>query len=99
MENSASVVSSNGFIKSFFKYLEELEAKDKQTEPKPKETEPKVKKAEPELTEEENLKLVVIEIQKLLNAAGCNAGVADGIWGKNRKSSCIIRKDSEIAIQ
>lgn len=83
--NTDDLHAINGFIKSFFKYLEELEAKDKQTEPKPKETEPKVKKAEPELTEEENLKLVVIEIQKLLNAAGCNAGVADGIWGKKPK--------------
>lgn len=88
--NTDDLHAINGFIKSFFKYLEELEAKDKQTEPKPKETEPKVKKAEPELTEEENLKLVVIEIQKLLNAAGCNAGVADGIWGKKTEKAAVL---------
>ena len=45
---------------------------------------------EPEISEEEQLRLAVIEIQKLLNAAGCNAGVADGIWGRRTQAAAVL---------
>ena len=70
----------NGFINSFFEYLENLDEKTQ----KPEETET------PELSEEEELRLVVTEIQKLLNAAGCNAGKADGIWGKKTDAAAVL---------
>ena len=70
----------NEFMISFFEYLENLDEKTQ----KPEETET------PELSEEEELRLVVSEIQKLLNAAGCNAGVADGIWGRRTQAAAIL---------
>ena len=45
---------------------------------------------EPEISEEEQLRLAVIKIQKLLNAAGCNAGVADGIWGRRTQAAAVL---------
>ena len=73
-----SLYSINGFINAFFKRLQTLE-KRKANEPK-----------KPELSEEEELKLVVMEIQKLLNAAGCNAGLADGIWGRRTQAAAVL---------
>jgi hypothetical protein len=70
----------NEFIESFFEYLENLE---EQT------SEPEENKA-PELSEQEELRLVITEIQKLLNAAGCNAGVADGIWGRRTQAAAVL---------
>ena len=70
----------NEFIESFFEYLENLEEKT---------SEPEENKA-PELSEQEELRLVITEIQKLLNAAGCNAGVADGIWGRRTQAAAIL---------
>ena len=70
----------NAFVSSFLKYLDDLAKEEKKDE------EAKV----PEISEEERLKLVVVEIQKLLNAAGCNAGIADGIWGKRTQAAAIL---------
>ena len=43
--------------------------------------------------------MAVIEIQKLLNAAGCNAGIADGIWGrKTRNATVLFAKTSGLPI-
>jgi hypothetical protein len=70
----------DGFITAFFKHLEKLESEKKKAD-KPK---------EPELSDEEELRLVVREIQKLLNAAGCNAGVADGIWGRRTQAAAVL---------
>ena len=78
--NAHTLYSINGFINSFFEHLENLDEKTQ----KPDETET------PELSEEEELRLVVTEIQKLLNAAGCNAGVADGIWGRRTQAAAIL---------
>ena len=75
-----SLYSINGFINAFFKHLDDVEAQKKKSD-KPK---------APELSEEEELKLVVMEIQKLLNAAGCNAGVADGIWGRRTQAAAVL---------
>ena len=69
----------NAFINSFFKYLDSLD-----TEEKNRNTE-----TVGELSDEE-LKLVILEIQKLLNAAGCNAGVEDGIWGRRTQAAAIL---------
>jgi len=70
----------NGFITAFFKHLEKLESEKKKAD------EPK----EPELSDEEELRLVVREIQRLLNAAGCNAGVTDGIWGRRTQAAAVL---------
>jgi len=70
----------NAFIAKFLKYLDDL-AKDK------KEAE---KEKEPEISDEEQRRLAVIEIQKLLNAAGCNAGTADGIWGRRTQAAAVL---------
>ena len=78
--NADKLYEINGFINAFFKHLEKLET-EKQEANEPK---------EPELSEEEELKLVVMEIQKLLNAAGCNAGVADGIWGRRTQAAAVL---------
>ena len=78
--NAQTLYAINGFIKIFFEYLENLDEKTQ----KPDETET------PELSEEEELRLVVTEIQKLLNAAGCNAGVADGIWGRRTEAAAVL---------
>ena len=75
-----SLYSINGFINAFFKHLDKLE------EQKKKSAVPK----EPELSEEEELKLLVMQVQKLLNAAGCNAGVADGIWGRRTQAAAVL---------
>ena len=70
----------NAFINSFLKYLADIEAEDKKKE----------KESLPKLSEEEELRLVVVEIQKLLNAAGCNAGIADGIWGRRTQAAAVL---------
>ena len=64
----------NAFFANFLKYLDDLAKEEK----------------EPEISEEEQLRLAVIEIQKLLNAAGCNAGVADGIWGRRTQAAAVL---------
>ena len=70
----------NAFVSSFTKYLEDLAEEEK-----------KVKdEKESEISEEEQLKLAVIEIQKLLNAAGCSAGIADGIWGRRTEAAAVL---------
>ena len=45
---------------------------------------------EPEISEEEQLRLAVMKIQKLFNAAGCNAGVADGILGRRTQAAAVL---------
>ncbi|MCH1595415.1 MAG: peptidoglycan-binding protein [Flavobacteriaceae bacterium] len=70
----------NAFVANFLKYLDDLAQEEKKTE----------EEKEPEISEEEQLRLAVIEIQKLLNAAGCNAGVADGIWGRRTQAAAVL---------
>ena len=70
----------NAFVADFLKYLDDFAKEEKKTE----------EKKEPEISEEEQLRLAVIEIQKLLNAAGCNAGVADGIWGRRTQAAAVL---------
>jgi hypothetical protein len=70
----------NAFVANFLKYLDDLAKEEKKTE----------EEKEPEISEEEQLRLVVIKIQKLLNAAGCNAGVADGIWGRRTQAAAVL---------
>ena len=64
----------NAFVSSFLKYLDDLAEEEKESE----------------ISEEEQLRLVVIEIQKLLNAAGCSAGIADGIWGRKTQNAAVL---------
>ena len=70
----------NAFVSSFLKYLDDLAEEEKKVE----------EETEPEISEEEQLRLAVIEIQKLLNAAGCNAGIADGIWGRRTQAAAVL---------
>lgn len=70
----------NAFVANFLKYLDDLAKEEKKTE----------EEKEPEISEEEQLRLAVIEIQKQLNAAGCNAGVADGIWGRRTQAAAVL---------
>ena len=70
----------NLFIESFFKYLDDLEVDKKKAE---------VEKIA-QISNEEQLRSIVVEIQKLLNAAGCNAGVADGIWGRRTQAAAVL---------
>jgi len=79
----------NAFVSSFLKYLDDLAEEEKKVE----------EEKESEISEEEQLRLAVIEIQKLLNAAGCNAGFADGIWGrKTRNAATLFAKTSGLPI-
>ena len=71
--SSENLYEINAFVTSFLKYLDDLAKEEKV----------------PEISEEEQLRIAVIEIQKLLNAAGCNAGVADGIWGRRTQAAAI----------
>ena len=70
----------NAFVANFLKYLDDLAQDEKKAE----------EEKEPEISEEEQLRLAVIEIQKLLNAAGCNAGIADGIWGRRTQAAAVL---------
>ena len=70
----------NAFVSSFLKYLDDLAEEEKKVE----------EEKESEISEEEQLRLVVIEIQKLLNAAGCSAGIADGIWGRKTQNAAVL---------
>ena len=77
--SSENLHEINAFVTSFLKYLDDL-AEEKTAE----------EEKEPEISEEEQLRLAVIEIQKLLNAAGCNAGLADGIWGRRTQAAAVL---------
>ena len=68
----------NTFVNRFLKYLDASAKEEKQAE-----------EEEPSISDEERLRLAVIEIQKLLNAAGCNAGSADGIWGRKTQAAAV----------
>ena len=78
--SSENLYEINAFVNSFLKHLDELAKEEKKAE----------EEKEPEISEEEQLRLAVIEIQKLLNAAGCNAGVADGIWGRRTQAAAVL---------
>jgi hypothetical protein len=78
--SSENLYEINAFVTSFLKYLDDLSKEEKKTE----------EEKEPEISEEEQLRLAVIEIQKLLNAAGCNAGIADGIWGRRTQAAAVL---------
>ncbi len=70
----------DSFIRDYFSYLQELiKAEEEATQSKAA-----------EVSEEENLKFAVAEIQKLLNEAGCNAGVADGVWGRKTQAAAVL---------
>ena len=75
--SSPNIYAVNGFITSFFKHLADLETKEKTTNIQQPST----------LTVEQERKLLVTKIQKLLNAAGCNAGIEDGIWGRRTQAA------------
>ena len=77
--SSENLYEINAFVTKFLKYLDDLAKEGKKTE---------VQK-QPKISKEEQLRLAVIEIQKLLNAAGCNAGVADGVWGRRTQAAAI----------
>ena len=68
--NPEKLYEINAFIKSFLDHLESLNKNDTTQE------EPTTKQ-----DEEEEKRLAVMEVQKRLNDLGCNAGVADGVWG------------------
>jgi hypothetical protein len=72
--SSENLYAINAFVTSLLKYLDDLAKEEK----------------EPEISEEEQLRLAVIEIQKLLNAAGCNAGLADDIWGRRTQATAVL---------
>ena len=70
----------DSFIRDYFSYLQKLiKAEEEATQSKAA-----------EVSEEENLKLAVAEIQKLLNEAGCNAGAADGVWGRKTQAAAVL---------
>ena len=93
-----NLYSINAFVSSFMKYLDDLANEEKKDEKQPDNTgdtsSPIVvqteEEKEPEISEEEQLRLAIIEIQKLLNAAGCNAGIADGIWGRRTQAAAVL---------
>lgn len=78
--SSENLYEINAFVSSFLKYLDDLAKEEKKAE----------EEKEHEISEEEQLRLAVIEIQKLLNAAGCNAGIADGIWGRRTQAAAVL---------
>ena len=78
--SSENLHEINAFVTSFLKYLDDLAEEEKKAE----------EEKEPEISEEEQLRLAVIEIQKLLNAAGCKAGLADGIWGRRTQAAAVL---------
>ena len=78
--SSENLYEIKAFVTSFLKQLDDLAKEEKKAEDE----------KEPEISEEEQLRLAVIEIQKLLNAAGCNAGVADGIWGRRTQAAAVL---------
>jgi hypothetical protein len=86
-----SLYSINGFINAFFKHLEKLES---EKENKIKKNEPKVAKPKKPKTsgpsQTEELRATIMEIQKLLNYAGCNAGIVDGIWGRRTQAAALL---------
>ena len=86
-----SLYSINGFINAFFKHLEKLES---EKENKIKKNEPKVAKPKKPKTsgpsQTEELRATIMEIQKLLNNAGCNAGIVDGIWGRRTQAAALL---------
>jgi len=78
--SSENLYEIKAFVTSFLKHLDELAKEEKKAE----------EEKEPEISEQEQLRLAVIEIQKLLNAAGCNAGIADGIWGRRTQAAAVL---------
>lgn len=81
--NRERLYAINNFIESFFNYLGDLETNDKKQKPgKPKDTDI--------VPSDNELKLMVAEIQKLLNLAGCNAGAADGVWGRKTQAAAVL---------
>ena len=78
---SGDLNSIDEFIKNFLQHLKETEANDLEKNI--------TTQNEFVLTDEEQ-KLAIAEIQKLLNAAGCNAGIADGIWGRRTQAAAIL---------
>ena len=70
----------NAFIKVFFKQFNKLKKQKKQKQP--------------DVSEEEERRLLIAEIQKYLNKAGCNAGIADGIWGRRTQAAAVLFANS-----
>lgn len=90
--NLARIKPIDRFIKNFFLYLDEI-SKEKNAntslgQPENKDREATVK--EIEQNEDEQLTFFVMDIQKMLNSAGCDAGLADGIWGRRTQDAVIL---------
>ena len=75
-----NLYSINGFINAFFEHLDKLESQGNKSD--------ELKK--PKVSKEEEQRILVVEIQKLLNASGCNAGIADGIWGRRTQAAAVL---------
>jgi hypothetical protein len=78
--SSENLYEINAFVSRFLKYIDNLSKEEKKAD----------EEKDPEISEDEQLRLAVIEIQKLLNAVGCNAGTADGIWGRRTQSAAVL---------
>lgn len=76
---ASDLYNINGFARSFVKYLETLE-QDSQIVDKNNTIKPNSK---------EQISAIV-EIQRLLNNAGCRAGVEDGIWGRKTEAAAVL---------
>lgn len=66
----------NAFVKIFMKQIDKLKEEKYQAQPK--------------VSAEEERRLLIAEIQKHLNNAGCNAGIADGIWGRRTQAAAVL---------
>ena len=78
--SSENLYEINAFVSRFLKYIDNLSKEEKKVD----------EEKDPEISDDEQLRLVVIEIQKLLNAAGCKAGTADGIWGRRTQAAAVL---------
>ena len=77
-----NIYKINAFISSYLKYLADsvVDKSDDNTDATPGS----------DKEEAEDLRQLVVEIQKLLNAVGCNAGVIDGIWGRKTQAAAVL---------
>lgn len=69
----------NKFVDAYFRNSGGVELVNKKPETVP----------QTELTEDDKIILLVKEIQTLLNAAGCEAGPTDGVWGQKTRNAAV----------
>ena len=67
----------NTFIKLFFQKMDTSPTQKIDKTPTPEQS-------------DVDVKLVIMEIQRLLNAVGCNAGIEDGIWGTKTEAAAVL---------